>query len=95
VLIKVIEFDEIIDAMTIEEKPTSNSAVPSTAFHDNSVIETAKTTEPSARGQLEITTTNEWDLGAGNLQARDRGAAWLDTETFDSMMQSSEYVHVA
>ena len=95
----VVEFDENNKAISLEEKPVqpkSNFAVPGIYFYDNDVIEIAKNIQPSSRGELEITDVNKVFLEQGklNVQILDKGTAWLDTGTFNSLMQASQFVQV-
>ena len=95
----VVEFDSENRAISIEEKPQkpkSNYAVPGLYFYDNSVVQVSKSIKPSERGELEISSVNEYYLNEGLLkvQVLDRAVAWLDTGTVDSMIQASEYVRV-
>ncbi len=95
----VVEYNKDFKAISIEEKPSnpkSNYAVPGLYFYDNSVVEIAKKIKPSLRGEYEITDVNKVYLERGQIDVKvlGRGTVWLDTGTFESLMQAHQYVHV-
>jgi len=95
----VVEFDEQLNAISIEEKPAnpkSNFAVPGLYFYNNSVVEVARNLKPSPRGEYEITDVNKHYLEAGKLSVGvfGRGIAWLDTGTHESLMQAGQFIEV-
>lgn len=95
----IVEFDDDLNVLSIEEKPRkpkSNYAIPGLYFYDNSVLEYARQVKPSARGEVEITELHNAYLKAGKLKVQllDRGTAWLDTGTFESLTQAAQFVQV-